>query len=112
MTDRKRVYTGYGSLRCDFCSSPDVKWDYPAEDFMVKMPKDAPADWGSEGGFAACDLCHDLIEKDDRNGLLDRSVKTFVEMYGGIAEPELRVGISKVHDGFWRSRKGAARAFG
>ena len=55
---------------CDFCSSPDVVWSYPAKDF------EAPMDIGARcaGSWLACEVCHELIERRDRGALAERSL--------------------------------------
>ena len=92
---------------CDFCSSPTVTWRYPAVTFSVEGITSV-SDW------AACDSCHVLIETNDRDGLLDRSVNLFpglnevpADDRGGAAV-RLRGMIAPLHDGFRASRQGAA----
>lgn len=49
---------------CDFCSSPEVDWAYPAESFetyAVVMPDGAMVAT-SEGWWASCSPCAQLIE--------------------------------------------------
>lgn len=96
-------------LVCDFCSSPDVQWAYPAEDFVVSgsiLPANTA---GSAGGWAACPACHALIERGDRVKLARRSARKFAKRYGvpvGSIEPRLR----ELHDQFWAHRKGKPTA--
>ena len=54
---------------CDFCSVPGASHDYEVEDF------DMPTAGRSTGGWAACDECKILIDKNDRKGLLNRALK-------------------------------------
>ena len=49
---------------CDFCSSPDVVWQYDAI---------------SAGVWAACEVCSALIKAGDREGLIKHSFATFTE---------------------------------
>jgi len=46
------------TAKCDFCSTIDPEWVYPAESFDV-----AELAWGSSGGWTACTECSDLIER-------------------------------------------------
>jgi hypothetical protein len=63
---------------CDFCSSPDVRWSYQAVDFVIDEPR---IEWGSRGGWAACDTCHDYIEHNDRAGLARHSHDNFFKTH-------------------------------
>src|SRR3954471_20068076 len=48
---------------CDFCSARDPEWEYenyPSEE--------------EDGGWAACTICKELIEADERAKLFERSV--------------------------------------
>lgn len=92
---------------CDFCSSPVVAWRYPAETFSIDIVT-SYEDW------AACDLCHALIEAGDSDGLLNRSVA----MFPGLADvpadaregimARLHAMITPLHNGFHASRQGPA----
>lgn len=91
---------------CDFCSSKEVTWSYNAEDFSVPE-----AEWGSRGGWAACDTCHDLIEADQREALLLRSVETFFIRHEDLPDnPEnrqiLRSNLEDLHGRFFTARIG------
>lgn len=86
---------------CDFCSSPDVRWRYPARDFVISALEGA----GSEGGWAACPACHALIERGLRDKLTERSARRFARKHGipvKAVKPQLR----KLHDQFWANREG------
>jgi hypothetical protein len=104
-----------GKPVCDFCCATPVLWCYPAKSFVAWTTKhwvgESVAEW------AACGPCHDLIEKDDRAGLLNRSVRMFLkakkklpEIEGsvGIGSITLRISIGKAHNGFFRHRNGEA----
>lgn len=88
---------------CDFCSSPDVRWAYPAKSFT--MDGDGKRLLGSDGGWAACDACAALIEDGNRTGLLDKSVGTFDSRHviGVAATREL---IGSLHAQFYLNRNG------
>jgi len=53
-------------LQCDFCSVPGPVWRYPARSFVAYCAPNVAGE--SVGDWAACDLCHVLIEADDRSG--------------------------------------------
>jgi hypothetical protein len=88
---------------CDFCSSPDVRWSYTAEDFVIVEPR---IEWGSRGGWAACDTCHDFIEKGDREGLAKHSMERFFPTHPEVPNTrEVRQvvypSILAMHEGFF-----------
>ena len=93
-------------LLCDFCSEPSPTWCYPAETFIAMEV--GPVASASDGGWAACEECHRLIETDDRQGLADRSVALLI-----VANPEfahvsgdLRRQLGDLHQGFFDHRLG------
>lgn len=104
-----RIENHSAEIICDFCSSREVKWSYPAVDFV-----ELSTAWGSTGEWAACDACHDCIENDDRKGLTQRSVDTFYVEHPGIipdtkeARAAMFREISFLHNAFFVARQGAA----
>ncbi len=95
--------TPEGRLRCDFCTREDVRWTYPARDFTEKV---AGRTVGSQGGWAACDPCHDLIEADDYDGLATRGEG--VQFIDGRAPREFVEWIVQRHGNFRANRLGPA----
>jgi hypothetical protein len=55
-----------GGHICDFCCGPEPRWLYPARDFITT---DDPEGILSTGAWAACGVCHGLIEAGDKQGL-------------------------------------------
>ena len=49
---------------CDFCSEPNVVWRYPAQNFVAYAVAGVVGQ--SLGDWAACTVCHALIEDGDR----------------------------------------------
>jgi hypothetical protein len=90
---------------CDFCSSPDVRYAYPARDFIIKTPSEIP-DWGSAGGWAACPPCHALIQRGDRDRLARRSAKRMAKTYD-ISLRAALAAVRRAQDDFWANREGA-----
>lgn len=87
---RSEVYVG-DPMVCDFCSSVDVTWAYPAGDFQP----DPDLPQASAGGWAACEPCAELIEAGDWEGLTDRATDAAVKRSGGVLDasfirPQLR----------------------
>lgn len=102
--------------RCDFCGSQEPVCAYPAADFSASLlalseqyePLDR-AEWRSRGPWLACEDCRALIDADDQPGLTDRATRIYAGR-GGLSEQQLRVGLTMLHDAFWRYREGPARA--
>ena len=76
---------------CDFCSEPNVVWRYPAQNFVAYAVAGVVGQ--SVGDWAACTVCHALIESGDHCGLLDRSVRQLLEK-----EPDMRPDEGEVRD--------------
>lgn len=82
---------------CDFCYSTKVIWSYPCESFEFYPIN-------SEGNWAACDICHDLIESDDRIALMERAIAT-AESQGMTFPKDVML---QFHDEFRSHRLGEA----
>jgi hypothetical protein len=93
---------------CDFCSGPHVAWRYPAESFIAYVVAGVVGQ--SVGDWAACSICHNLIEAGDRRGLLERSLQTLIDKNPDMrpAEGELRNHIAQFHCMFYVSQTGRA----
>lgn len=93
---------------CDFCSAPDVAWRYPAHTFVAYVVAGVVGE--SVGDWAACRVCHALIEAGDRRGLLERSLQTLLEKNPDMrpAEAELRDHIAQFHRLFYANQTGGA----
>lgn len=95
-------------LQCDFCSTPDPTWRHPARSFQAWSVENVAG--ASIGDWAACDECHRLIERGDREGL---TLRSFAELMA--AEPEVArcAGavvnkLAEIHRGFFAHRAGPA----
>lgn len=93
---------------CDFCSEPIVAWLYPAESFVAYVVAGIVGQ--SVGDWAACRICHGLIQAGDRCGLLERSLRTLLDKHPDMraAEAELRGQIAQFHQMFYANQSGAA----
>lgn len=92
---------------CDFCSSPDVRWRYPARDFTRSVM--GVVDAGSRGDWAACNACHRLIRRNLRDDLVERCLQHY-PIYAVLSEPAkaaARRELRAIQDDFWASREGA-----
>jgi hypothetical protein len=55
---------------CDFCSSPEIVWEYPARDFV--LPLLGTTSFLSLDGWVTCQKCYQLIEAGDTQALKKR----------------------------------------
>lgn len=85
-------------LVCDFCNAPDPPWEYPAA--TSEMPLGVGT---SLGAWCACDNCRQLIEAEDREGLVSRAVSRYPP------DPLARQAIEMVQAVFWQARRGESR---
>jgi len=92
---------------CDFCSSPNVTWVYPARTFAAYVFEGFVGE--SVGDWAACPICHGLIESGRHAELTERSLITLLERQPEMksAEPELRAQIRAFHTMFFQNRAGS-----
>lgn len=93
---------------CDFCSDPSVAWRYPARNFVAYVVAGIVGE--SVGDWAACGVCHGLIESGNRQGLLERSLRTLLEKNPEMrpAEAELRKHLARFHQLFFEHQTAAA----
>jgi len=91
---------------CDFCSQPEVHAVHTCQDFVHEKFKTEFGCLNSEsiGSWAACRACDELIQAEQWERLLDRSVGRFVELFGFEA-PGLRQHIDGIHRLFRQFRK-------
>lgn len=100
------------TLLCDFCSATAPAWCYPASSFIAVTV--GPLVSASEGGWAACEECHRLIEAGDRKQLAERSLTTLIEAHPEMApvRDELIDSLRDLHARFFAHRCGAAISVG
>ena len=93
-------------MNCDFCSSTEVRWSFPAEDFETTVTRQA----GSEGGWVACDICRILVDSGDMDALLQRSWDVLSTQCPGAEEfkDALLVNLLTLHQEFAAHRTGPA----
>jgi hypothetical protein len=95
-----------GAEVCDFCSASRPSWLYPARQFTL-----AAYAWGSGGGWAACCMCADLVERSDWPNLAERAVDANPRLFAGDSSTRaLAIETARqLHALFRRSRTGARR---
>lgn len=90
-------------IRCDFCSGAPVTWRYPTRTFKLTSIR-----FRSVSDWAACDVCHALIEAGDREGLLTRTMATG-QLPPGVTAAQLAEAKQTVRHGqalFFEMREG------
>lgn len=95
-------------LQCDFCSAPCPVWRYPARSFVAYCAPNLAGE--SVGDWAACDLCHVLIESNDRRGLAQRSLDELILKHpeASAAAAALYEDLAELHEQFFAHRSGTA----
>lgn len=98
------------NLLCDFCSGTPVVAAFDViRDVAIQVPN-IPA--STDDAWAACETCCALVEAEDRDALLERSIRTFFERSGSPRVPqierELRQYIRQLHAQFFLARRGPA----
>ena len=81
----------FAGLICDFCSGSPVVKGYPALSFSMETQIPGIG-IGSESGWAACQICADLVDADDWDGLATRSMETFQKAVVGLGLPPMDIG--------------------
>lgn len=90
--------------RCDFCSSRDVQWTYPARNFAIVVSGSGV--WGSRGGWMACGQCAELIERDAVDELLTRAARSFAQAQDVPFSETIVEAMAPLVTGFRLSRRG------
>lgn len=96
---------------CDFCSSPRPRWRFPTKSFVAMETRFCIDE--SKGDWAACDLCKEMIDANNLEGLAERSIESLVFLHPEILMlPEGSVGAFKgrlrsLHKQFIENRIGA-----
>lgn len=97
-------------LLCDFCGQTDTCWVYPIDDFSQELDPAQPNSHELHmlGGWNACQPCYELIETEDREQLVDRSLSEFGLPETSKVYDAVRTRVQRVHDEFFFSRNGEA----
>jgi hypothetical protein len=97
------------SAVCDFCSTPGASHYYDVPDFGVTFGPDRDTNYSqtkSTGGWMACDVCHDHVQKNHRKALVERAIET-------MAFPKFSRGmIEQFVEKFWQGMDEKADAAG
>lgn len=95
---------------CDFCSQKPVVWAYPTKDSFLtggvlalgsKTKPDKMVTMTSYGWWAACQTCHELIQKGERDTLAQRSA----DLMDNPLPMKIRmIAIKQAHGAFFDNR--------
>lgn len=69
-------------IKCDFCSVENAPWVVPANSFEMPTVQGVNYDQMSNGDWAACDICVDLINRQRWTALVKRSNDMLYKKYG------------------------------
>ncbi len=89
--------------KCDFCSGFNIAWVYPAASFQF-IPG-----IGSEGDWAACEPCAEIIETGDPVSLARHVARLYVEYHelgSADAVEVMAAALEDLHREFFAHRKG------
>lgn len=117
------------SAMCDFCSVTAPAWLYPAGDVVSVLSVGGVPDTVHDvsGPWMACEECHMLVQKGDREALAKRGVERILEVWEREMEKRWRHmprdvrrrlkrrddfevlvrNIRDLHEGFFNARRGA-----
>lgn len=91
-------------LVCDFCEQPHPEWAYPTDDFSQELgAASGRIEYNSSGGWAACQECYELIEANERDELVRRSLRS---MGVPLTDWKLQKRVRALHDEFFLMRSG------
>ena len=93
-------------MECDFCSAPNTKWMYRAGNYVSEIVDTAE----SLGGWAACETCKDLVEKNNLQELAERGTLSFVRLHPEAAgwKDDIRKTMLRIHTEFFAHKIGEA----
>lgn len=99
------------TIVCDFCSSPDVRWRYRSPDsrstavgINPETSQSVVIDANFAGDWAACPVCHALIEEGNRDRLARRSARRLVRKHPRLSMANALMCVRQPHDVFFATR--------
>jgi hypothetical protein len=94
---------------CDFCSAPGIYANYPARSFTaweLQKQDGSTMNVNSQSDWAACKACASLIDANEWDALVERSILWFRRNWGAaLPEAELRSAITDLHRRFRENRQ-------
>jgi hypothetical protein len=100
-----------GEHKCDFCSSTDARWEHRAHDassmlVAVGTGRDMAVGQSSHGSWAACDVCHRLIEAKKPDRLAYRCARQMAQQHPGVPPDAMLFGVKQAHRMYWDNAVG------
>lgn len=104
-----------GEEVCDFCSGTPVAWAYPCRPHrsgqMLALGSDSrpdmKVDFNSPDGWAACAVCHGMIQAGMRDKLAKRAADTLgAELVLRLGQKQTEQVMRGIQDNFWSNREG------
>ncbi len=105
MEEHVGIFSGPEGPICDFCSAQGPTWRYLVASFVAYELQDVVGE--SLGDWAACEVCHGLIEADQRKALVRRALERMPHR-GEVPADVALAYIQKAHTGFFLNRRGPA----
>ena len=102
MVERIGVRVALGDV-CDFCSSEDPLYVEAASDFDTPL-EDPDITGHSEGGWASCQPCHDLVQAHKWNALERRATDLLAAKHPDVARSRVAAGVKHMHGQFRQHR--------
>ena len=90
-------------MKCDFCHSPGIMWDYDCADFELPLPDERT--FVSQNGWIACDPCSAIVEQNGVPVLDPDCAQRLVDSQGGSPEKWIR-SVRRLQAGFLEHRNG------
>lgn len=89
---------------CDFCSSENVRYDYPCRNYRLTGSETE----GSTGSWFACAACYSLIQTGKRDALAERCEQCYFDLheYDADHRPQALEAVKLAQSDFWANREG------
>lgn len=96
----------FDDMVCDFCGTIGVDRCNPCESFRFKDSDRLGLDLRSQDEWWSCSTCSDLIDKEDRSSLVQRSYDLYVKKNRVLSEHQTQLldHIKMCHDEFFEHR--------
>lgn len=101
MVEHIEVRVAEGDV-CDFCSSEDPLFVEHAEDFDTGLEREFTL---SEGGWASCQACHDLVQGHHWHALERRAIDQLVAKHPDLPRSRVAAGVKHMHMQFRNHRR-------
>lgn len=95
MVEHIEVRVAEGSV-CDFCSSEDPLFVENAADFDTPL-EDPNITGHSEGGWASCQACHDLVQGHRWHALERRAIDLLAGKHPDFPRSRVAAGVRHMH---------------